>query len=317
MRNFFGSILIIIFVLASFFALRNDLLPVWQKVQSFASTFIGVKGAHDSTSSATPLETIPTAAPIGAKQDSSSKTIVPKVSTPGPLKVSESHLALTDATPLIGSEIIADTNIARKTEAKLPPLTENAKLDMSASAKVDDMFAKQYFEHVSPSGKGVTDLATDVSYAYVVIGENLALGNFASSPAGVDAWMARPGHRANILNKRYTEIGVSAKEGMYQGNKVWLAVQHFGRPLDSCPAVDMTLKTSIETQKANLDILFRDLETRRKEIESIDQNGGEYDQKVQEYNALRLSYQASYTDVNALIQKYNAEVKAFNSCIAG
>src|SRR6185369_15716694 len=117
----------------------------------------------------------------------------------------------------------------------LPALKENALLDKAAKKKLDDMFAQQYFEHINPQGKGPSDLAKSVGYDYIAIGENLALGNFKNDAELVQAWMDSPGHRANILNKQYTEIGVAVGQGTYEGKKTWLAVQEFGRPTSSCP----------------------------------------------------------------------------------
>src|SRR5262249_8345343 len=109
--------------------------------------------------------------------------------------------------------VIKWTNIQRQENGALPALTVNAKLNESAQLKLKDMFAKQYFEHVSPSGVGPDGLANEVGYAYASIGENLALGNFADDRALVQAWMDSPGHRANILGKSYREIGVAVGKG--------------------------------------------------------------------------------------------------------
>ena len=84
----------------------------------------------------------------------------------------------------------ADTNAERKAVASLPALKENAELDKSAAAKVADLFAKQYFEHESPDGKGPSDLALAAGYKYAIIGENLAEGNFESDQAVMDAWLS-------------------------------------------------------------------------------------------------------------------------------
>ena len=96
------------------------------------------------------------------------------------------------------------------------------------------MFEKEYFEHKSPSGIGASDIAHDVGYEFILVGENIALGNFDGDEALVQAWMDSPGHRANILNKRYTEIGIAAEKGLYQGKMMWLAVQIFARPMSLC-----------------------------------------------------------------------------------
>src|SRR3989344_7417472 len=60
---------------------------------------------------------------------------------------------------LTREKIVAQTNIQRYNNGQLPPLIENTTLDEAAKAKADDMFQKQYFEHISPSGVGPGDLA--------------------------------------------------------------------------------------------------------------------------------------------------------------
>ena len=175
------------------------------------------------------------------------KAIVPKVSqvvvsTNEPLihtlPKSSSRSVLTNA------EILYWTNYYRKQNG-LSSVSANSKLDEAATVKVDDMFSRQYFEHVSPSGKNGADLITEAGYEYLLMGENLAYGNFSSAKDLVDAWMASPGHRANILKVHYEELGISVKEGDYNGNKVWMAVQEFGRPTSSCPAPTEAEKENI------------------------------------------------------------------------
>jgi uncharacterized protein YkwD len=53
-------------------------------------------------------------------------------------------------------------------------------------------------------------LAKKVNYEYVVVGENLAEGDFTSDADLVKGWMDSPGHRANILNTKYEEIGIAS-----------------------------------------------------------------------------------------------------------
>jgi uncharacterized protein YkwD len=163
------------------------------------------------------------------------------ISTPPPLKIEEGS----EQSILIKSEVIRWTNAQRQKNG-LPPLKENLKLDLSADNKTRDMFINQYFEHKSPIGIGVDGLIKEVGYEYIIIGENLAMGNFENSEKLVEAWMDSPGHRENILNVKYQEIGVAVLRGVYQGKKVWMAVQHFGLPLSYCPRPNENLKTEID-----------------------------------------------------------------------
>jgi hypothetical protein len=209
------------------------------------------------------------------------------------------------------------TNKERALNGDLPALSENAKLDAAAKAKVEDMFQKQYFEHISPSGKGPSDLAKEVNYEYALIGENLALGDFKNNQALLDAWMKSPGHRANILNKKFTEMGAAAEQGIYNGEKTWLAVQEFGEPLSNCPAVDVTLRSQIDTDKNDLDAKAKALDQKKAEIDSTyPKYGDAYNSQVSEYNSMLAAYNAEVNQVKAEVDRYNAEVRAYNTCIA-
>ena len=93
------------------------------------------------------------------------------------------------------------------------------------------MFAEQYFAHESPLGNDMVALAGTYNYPYRTIGENLAIGNYLSSQQMVTSWMNSSGHRANILNTSYTEIGVAVVRGTFEGREVWIGVQIYGKPI--------------------------------------------------------------------------------------
>lgn len=151
-------------------------------------------------------------------------------------------------TELSPDGIIQYTNVERL-KGGLGTVKINSRLSASAGNKLQDIFKQQYFEHLSPSGLGVSDLAKQAGYDYVIVGENLALGSFGSNQALIAAWMASPGHRANIMDPRYQDIGVAVGRGMFQGSMQWVAVQHFGKPLAACVHLDPTLKANIELNK--------------------------------------------------------------------
>lgn len=108
-------------------------------------------------------------------------------------------------------------------------LTLNDKLVAAAQAKADDMAAKGYFAHVSPDGRDSWSWFKDAGYGFSYAGENLAV-NFTDSKDVEDAWMNSPTHRANILNGKFTEIGIATAEGEYHGKHAIFVVQMFGRP---------------------------------------------------------------------------------------
>jgi|SRR3989344_5457097 len=216
---------------------------------------------------------------------------------------------------LTKAKIVAQTNIQRYNNGQLPPLIENVKLDEAAKAKAEDMFQKQYFEHISPSGVGPGDLATRFGYEYILEGENLILGNFASEKELVQAWMDSPGHRANILHNRYTEIGVAIVKGIYNGESVWIGVQEFGLPLSNCPKLSVSLKSAIDTNKVQLDQLSKEIDAKKVELENANPKPKEYRQLVDGYDELVSQYNALNQETKNLISQYNIQVSAFNKCV--
>ncbi len=240
--------------------------------------------------------------------------VVQKVAEPGPLRVTTPASANPSDLSIRG--VIEYTNGARSLNGGLPALIENSTLDRDAKIKLDDMFAKQYFEHESPTGVGPSDIANAVGYQYILVGENLALGDFGSDEKLVKAWMDSPGHRANILNAHYQEIGVAVGKGMYEGRLTWLAVQSFGMPLSSCPAIDTQKKARIDANNAQVSAQSVVLDAKKTQINSTSTDDPNYNIYVNEFNALIPVYNALVVETRTLVAEYNAAVQAFNSCIA-
>lgn len=111
----------------------------------------------------------------------------------------------------------------------LSSLVTNPLLERAAQLKANDMLSRGYFSHVTPDGKTPWYWLNLVGYKYSAAGENLAI-NFVDSKDINDAWMNSPSHRANILNNKFSEIGVAAAKGVYQGRETIFVVQFFGRP---------------------------------------------------------------------------------------
>jgi hypothetical protein len=129
---------------------------------------------------------------------------------------------------VIVSTLVDLTNEDRSADS-LGTLSINTKLQAAAQAKADDMAAKGYFAHTSPDGRTSWSWFKDAGYSFSYAGENLAV-DFSDSKDVEDAWMNSPTHRANILNGKFTEIGIATAEGEYQGKKAIFVVQMFGRP---------------------------------------------------------------------------------------
>jgi len=236
-----------------------------------------------------------------------------QIFSPPPLNIGGSK----NQVVLLQSKIITETNLQRNINGNLPALIENAKLDEAAAAKANDMFLHQYFEHVSPSGTDPGKLVQNYGYDYIVAGENLILGNFSSEKEVVQDWMNSPGHRANILNNRFTEIGVAIIKGTYKGESVWISVQEFGLPLSSCQAPSVSLKNEIDSEKNQLDFLSSQIDGKRTEINNTNKNSADYSQMINDYNQLVAQYNSLADQVKQTIAEYNQEVNNFNNCVAG
>lgn len=238
--------------------------------------------------------------------------------TPGPLEIkTSSQDPVVAPTGITRASIMYWTNIQRKNNGNLPPLVENSILNTTATAKTADLFAKSYFEHTSPSGVTVATQAISAEYEYIMIGENLALGNFASGQAIVEAWMNSPGHRANILNDRYSQIGVGIRQGVYQGRTVWIITQHFGLPRNACPAVNESLKSDITLHQTQIQELKVKIDAKKKEVDTTSQLSSSYNDRINEYNALVREFNALIIDTKEEVTTYNTQVNSYNTCVQG
>lgn len=233
-----------------------------------------------------------------------------------PLRASKDTQVRAADVVLTDSGIVSFTNRFRISN-NLPALSVNADLNYTAKLKLQDMFAKQYFGHISPEGFGPAEVAKKASYEYILIGENLALGNFKGDEELVTAWMNSPGHRANILNTRFTEIGVAVQKEFYEGREVWMAVQEFGLPLSSCPGPSEDLRNQIDGNQDRLQDLLVELTRRKEEIDNTPRNSPEYNQKVEDYNERVAAYNELLEATRSMIETYNSEVKQFNECLSG
>lgn len=245
---------------------------------------------------------------VFAERFDSAKRVVEESTSPirGPLDNPDAHLSV--------SGIVSETN-RHRAEAGLAPLSRNSTLDASARAKLDDLFSRQYFEHVSPTGEGPSDLITEAGYKFIVVGENLALGNYENDTVLVQAWMDSPGHRANILKADFEEIGIAVGQGTFEGARVWLAVQHFGRPVSSCPSADAELQASIDVRQEQLDRMAASLSARKAQLDEMQEQGDpSYPAAAKKYNADVEAYNALLAAVRADIETYNRQVRLFNEC---
>lgn len=104
------------------------------------------------------------------------------------------------------AEVVRLVNEIRQ-ENGLKPLTTNWELSRVARYKSQDMVDNKYFSHTSPTYGSPFQMIKAFGLSYRSAGENIAMG-YATPQAVVNGWMNSSGHRANILNASYTQIGV-------------------------------------------------------------------------------------------------------------
>lgn len=104
----------------------------------------------------------------------------------------------------------------------LPTLKVNNQLVGLAERYAQDMINRGFFSHYDPEGRSPFDRMKQAGISYRSAGENLAINRNVT--AAETAFMNSPGHRANILNPSYTEIGIGVK---YASNGQAYVVQEF------------------------------------------------------------------------------------------
>jgi len=286
---------IIFFVVVSLFIIKDDIKLVIKNT----STYINKK-----------IES-----PVIKFIEKNETQLPAKINMPGALRVVDNILNNNNSI-LSKDNIIELTNKARKENSDLKDLKENADLDFSADKKLKDMFKKQYFEHISPLNINIGDLGKEVGYEYIIIGENLAMGNFKDDQSLVDAWMASEGHRANILNKNYIDIGVAVGMGNFNGKNIWMAVQHFGTEKNVCPSVDQVLFGIININQTEIEKMSKDLSLRKEMInKNVTYEGDTYSEQITKYNLLINPYNELLKDTKRKIEDYNNQIRVFNLCI--
>jgi len=111
--------------------------------------------------------------------------------------------------PETSSEISQVINLTNKERAAqgLSPLKSDSQLNKLAQIKAEDMARNGYFSHTSPTYGSAFDMMNTYGISYKTAGENIAKGQ-KNAHTVMDGWMNSSGHRENILNSFYSEIGV-------------------------------------------------------------------------------------------------------------
>lgn len=115
------------------------------------------------------------------------------------------------ATKSLEQQVLELTNKERA-KAGLKPLTMNWEVSRVARIKSEEMRDRNYFSHTSPAYGSPFEMLKKFGINYRSAGENIAKGQ-TTAQAVMNSWMASEGHRKNILNPNFTQLGVGYAKG--------------------------------------------------------------------------------------------------------
>ncbi|MFI6146841.1 sigma-70 family RNA polymerase sigma factor [Streptomyces sp. NPDC051109] len=173
-----------------------------------ASPSASASPSPSASASPSPSAESPTPSPTPTK----SKAPAPRPSAPAP----------GPAPAGVAGQVIALVN-SERAAAGCGPLKEDPQLRSAAQGHSDDMAARDFFDHTNPDGADPGKRTTAAGYRWSTYGENIARGQQTAASV-MDSWMKSPGHRANILNCSFKDIGVGIHSG--PGGPWW--TQNFG-----------------------------------------------------------------------------------------
>ena len=134
-----------------------------------------------------------------------------------------------DSLSAIYASVLVNLTNKDRVAANISELKVNPALEKAAQMKANDMATRGYFAHNTPEGLTPWYWIELAGYKYVYAGENLAV-NFENSEDVQTAWKNSRGHFLNIINPKYTEIGIATSTGIYKGRTAIFVVQMFGAP---------------------------------------------------------------------------------------
>ncbi|MER8184535.1 sigma-70 family RNA polymerase sigma factor [Kitasatospora sp. NPDC094015] len=188
-------------------------------------------GPAADPSTAAPSSAAPSASTAGPSADPSASPSAAPSSKPAapPASPSSKPAAPSTAAPKPPSgdtvQQVLDLVNTERSKAGCGAVKANAQLASAAQKHSDDMAARGFFDHTNPDGAGPQPRIEAAGYKWSTWGENIARGQ-QDAAAVMDAWMHSDGHRANILNCAFTELGVGVHTG--KGGPWW--TQDFGAP---------------------------------------------------------------------------------------
>ncbi|MFC3572010.1 CAP domain-containing protein [Streptomyces yaanensis] len=193
----------------------------WNGDKHIKSTWGAPKTATPSAS--TPKTTAPQTTAPTPRTTASPSTPKATATAPAPASATPTSPSTPKATATASGAAarVVELVNAERSKAGCSPLTLNATLTKAAQAHSEDMAAHQNMSHTGSDGSSPGDRITRAGYNWSAYGENVAYG-YATPEQVMAGWMSSPGHKANILNCGFKEIGV----GLAQPNNYW--TQDFG-----------------------------------------------------------------------------------------
>ncbi len=167
----------------------------FQKAQGISATGWMTNTTFQRLQMAYAKQTNPTTTPMKPTQPTA----------PAPTPTTETNVGNSDE-----NRILALTNAERQRNG-LAPLRANSALMHQARIKAQDMVSNNYFSHQSPTLGSPFDQLRTAGIVYSTAGENIA-GN-RSADSAFNSWMNSSGHRANILNGNFNQIGIGVVNG--------------------------------------------------------------------------------------------------------
>ncbi|MFC7265164.1 CAP domain-containing protein [Streptomyces lutosisoli] len=176
--------------------------------------------ASASQTTAAPATKTASASRTHASKRTTAPTAAASKTTAAPKASSAATATATPASSSAVARIVALVN-SERSKVGCSPLTLNAKLAKAAQAHSADMASHQNMSHTGSDGSDPGTRITRAGYIWSSYGENVAYG-YSTPEQVMAAWMASPGHKRNILDCGFKEIGV----GLAQPGSYW--TQDFG-----------------------------------------------------------------------------------------
>lgn len=168
----------------------------------------------ESITETTVLETIEQ--PLPSQEQSSMEPIEEEPTTSEPIP--PQNYTIDEGNNSFVDEVIRLVNIQR-TNGGLSPLAKNNTLCNAADVRAVEIIS--VFDHKRPDGRSWSTVINEFNISFNTIGENIASG-YSTPEAVVNAWMNSPGHRQNIMNPSFTEIGIGHATNQDSYGNYWV-----------------------------------------------------------------------------------------------